>query len=58
MNQLFNCKNIKWNGTEYTELPEDDFDLLNDECEKDEYEKDESEEDEDYVDKTCEAIDE
>ena len=68
MNQLFNCKNIKWNGTEYTELPEDEFNLLNDECEKDECEKDEcekdecdkdeSEEDEDYVDKICEAIDE
>ena len=22
MNQLFNCKNIKWNGVEYEELPE------------------------------------
>jgi len=53
MNQLFNCKNMKWNGTEYTQLNEDDFDLLNDECEKDE-----TEEDEDYVDKICEAIDE
>ena len=63
MNQLFNCKNIKWNGTEYTELPEDDFDLLNnecekDECEKDECDKDESEEDEDCVDKISEALDE
>jgi hypothetical protein len=23
MNQLFNCKNIKWNGSEYLELPEE-----------------------------------
>jgi hypothetical protein len=22
MNQLFNCKNVKWNGSEYEELPE------------------------------------
>ena len=22
MNQLFNCKNVKWNGNEYEELPE------------------------------------
>jgi hypothetical protein len=22
MNQLFNCKNVKWNGTEYEEIPE------------------------------------
>ena len=24
MNQLFNCKNVKWNGVEYAELPDDD----------------------------------
>jgi len=26
MNQLFNCKNVKWNGQEYEELP-DEYDL-------------------------------
>jgi hypothetical protein len=25
MNQLFNCKNIKWNGVEYEELPEEEL---------------------------------
>lgn len=24
MNQLFNCKNVKWNGSEYEEIPEED----------------------------------
>jgi membrane-associated HD superfamily phosphohydrolase len=24
MNQLFNCKNIKWNGVEYEELPDEE----------------------------------
>lgn len=43
MNQLFNCKNIKWNGTEYEEFP--------DENEEDKNEnKNEDEEDEDYED--------
>jgi hypothetical protein len=26
MNQLFNCKNIKWNGNEYEELPDENVD--------------------------------
>ena len=25
MNQLFNCKNIKWNGAYYEELPEEEL---------------------------------
>ena len=25
MNQLFNCKNIRWNGIEYEELPEEEI---------------------------------
>jgi hypothetical protein len=28
MNQLFNCKNIKWNGVEYEELPDEQIDTL------------------------------
>ena len=28
MNQLFNCKNVKWNGVEYAELKEDDGSIL------------------------------
>jgi len=27
MNQLFNCKNIKWNGTTYEDLPEEDIEI-------------------------------
>ena len=27
MNQLFNCKNIKWNGTAYEDLPEEDIEI-------------------------------
>ena len=27
MNQLFNCKNVKWNGIEYIELPEESLDI-------------------------------
>jgi len=30
MNQLFNCKNVKWNGSEYIELPEEKIELEND----------------------------
>jgi hypothetical protein len=26
MNQLFNCKNIKWNGNEYEQLPDENVD--------------------------------
>jgi len=33
MNQLFNCKNVKWNGSEYEELPEEKL-----ECEIEDYE--------------------
>ena len=28
MNKLFNCKNVRWNGVEYEELPEEDFDAV------------------------------
>ena len=41
MNQLFNCKNIRWNGTEYEELPEQiengDIDYNDDNEEQEEY---------------------
>ena len=51
MNQLFNCKNVKWNGTEYEELPEEeaeievDDELLDDEDEEEEEEEEEEEDD-------------
>jgi hypothetical protein len=38
MNQLFNCKNIKWNGSEYEELPEEKMD--NDDCDEEEIDED------------------
>jgi hypothetical protein len=44
MNQLFNSKNVKWNGNEYIELPEEDVETKvfqddeEDEEEDDEYE--------------------
>ena len=28
MNKLFNCKNVRWNGVEYEELPEEDLDAV------------------------------
>jgi hypothetical protein len=28
MNKLFNCKNVRWNGTEYEELPEENLDAV------------------------------
>jgi hypothetical protein len=41
MNRLFNCKNIRWNGVEYEELPEenDDADLYGEEDRDDEEEE-------------------
>lgn len=41
MNQLFNCKNIRWNGTEYEELPEVELEAVFDYDEEDEEEKEE-----------------
>lgn len=38
MNQLFNCKNIRWNGVEYEELPEVALDAEFEDEDKDEYE--------------------
>jgi hypothetical protein len=39
MNQLFNSKNVKWNGNEYIELPEEDTEIkVFQEDEEDEYE--------------------
>ena len=43
MNMLFNCKNIKWNGIEYEELPEEEivceFDLNDEEDENEDDEQ-------------------
>jgi hypothetical protein len=47
MNQLFNCKNVKWNGLEYEELPEQELDaVFGDDDEEDEEEHEEAQEDE------------
>jgi len=46
MNQLFNCKNIKWNGVEYEELPDEELVAVFDEEEVEE-ENEEEEEDDD-----------
>ena len=51
MNQLFNCKNIKWNGTEYEELP-DIIDKIQ-QNEEDEEQDDEEDEDEDEYAQEC-----
>jgi hypothetical protein len=40
MNQLFNCKNVKWNGSEYEELPDEIIENEYDNCEEDEEEND------------------
>ncbi len=45
MNQLFNCKNIKWNGVEYEELPDEEVPTTF----GDEEEEEEEEEEEDVV---------
>jgi len=42
MNQLFNCKNIKWNGTEYEELPDEKYDNLSTDDDSDDNEEDEN----------------
>jgi hypothetical protein len=34
MNQLFNCKNIKWNGSEYEEFPDQTLDVFEEEEEE------------------------
>jgi hypothetical protein len=39
MNQLFNCKNVRWNGVEYEEIPEENLDAI--------FEDEDEEEDED-----------
>ena len=41
MNQLFNCKNIKWNGNEYIEITECEAEVLHDEDEDDDEDDDE-----------------
>ena len=40
MNKLFNCKNVRWNGVEYEELPEEDFDAVFEDEELDDDEED------------------
>ena len=50
MNQLFNCKNIKWNGTEYEELPEENEEEEEGEEEEGEEEEEDKEEEEEEDD--------
>lgn len=47
MNQLFNCKNIKWNGVEYEELPDEELiaTFADDEEEEEDEEPEETQED-------------
>lgn len=47
MNQLFNCKNIKWNGVEYEELPDEELiaTFVDDEEEEEDEEPEETQED-------------
>ena len=48
MNQLFNCKNIKWNGVEYEELPDEELVATfadDDEDEEEDEEQQETQED-------------
>jgi hypothetical protein len=50
MNQLFNCKNVKWNGTEYEELPEENEEEEEGEEEEGEEEEEDKEEEEEEDD--------
>lgn len=47
MNQLFNCKNIKWNGVEYEELPDEELiaTFVDDEEEEEDEEPEETQKD-------------
>jgi hypothetical protein len=44
MNKLFNSKNVKWNGVEYEELPEEEINITFDDADEDSEEEDEEEE--------------
>lgn len=44
MNKLFNCKNVKWNGNEYEELPEEELIAVFEDDEEDEDEEENKEE--------------
>jgi hypothetical protein len=49
MNQLFNCKNIKWNGVEYEELPDEELvATFADDNEHEEEEEEQEETQDDY----------
>jgi hypothetical protein len=47
MNQLFNCKNVKWNGSEYEELPDEIIINEYDNSEEDDADNNDYDEDED-----------
>ena len=47
MNQLFNCKNVKWNGSNYDELPEENLDLEFEDQEQNEDDTNQSDDDSD-----------
>ena len=46
MNKLFNSKNVKWNGLEYEELPEEELNIQFDDSEDTSGEEDDDEEEE------------
>ena len=46
MNKLFNSKNVKWNGLEYEELPEEELNIVFDDTEGTNDEEEEEEEEE------------
>ena len=51
MNQLFNCRNIRWNGVEYEELPDEELvAIFADDEDEDEDEDEEAQEETQEVD--------
>jgi hypothetical protein len=44
MNKLFNSKNVKWNGLEYEEFPEEELNIVFDDAEEEDEEEDTEEE--------------
>jgi hypothetical protein len=51
MNKLFNSKNVKWNGLEYEELPEEEIKIVFDEAEEEDENEDEEEDTEEEEEK-------
>jgi len=58
MNQLFNCKNIKWNGVEYEELPDEQINSVFDDDDDDNDDDDNDDDDNDAGDNNDDDDDE